>query len=99
MPNENDGIESQTDRESQSANAETTDETEEQAPTPFDHPFFLPVLLTGLMFWFGYDGFLNDDPEMAEHITFNQVGFVVLLVLTIYFGIQGYKEWKEDQPS
>ena len=99
MPNENDGIESQTDRESQSANAETTGETEEQAPTPFDHPFFLPVLLTGLMFWFGYDGFLNDDPEMAEHITFTQVGFVVLLVLTIYFGIQGYKEWKEDQPS
>jgi hypothetical protein len=72
-------------------------EEEEQAPTPFDHPLFMPVLLGGLMFWFGYDGWLNDDPDMAEHITFNRVGFAVLLVGAIYTGITGYKEWKEDQ--
>jgi hypothetical protein len=77
--------------------APVQNEEEEQAPTPFDHPLFMPVLLGGLMFWFGYDGFLNDDPDMAEHITFNRVGFAVLFVGTIYTGITGYKEWKEDQ--
>ena len=65
------------------------------APTPFDHPLFLPVLLTGLMLWFGYDGWFN--PEMEEHRTFNQVGFVVLLIGAIYTGLKGYREWKEDQ--
>jgi hypothetical protein len=34
---------------------------------------------------------------MAEHITFNRVGFAVLFVGAIYTGITGYKEWKEDQ--
>jgi hypothetical protein len=75
----------------------TEEEEEEQAPTPFDHPLFLPVLLTGLTLWFGYDGFLNPDPEMMEHGTFNRVGFGVLLVAAIYYGVTGYKEWKEDQ--
>jgi hypothetical protein len=77
--------------------AQVQNEEEEQAPTPFDHPLFMPVLLGGLMFWFGYDGFINDDPDMAEHITFNRVGFAVLFVGAIYTGITGYKEWKEDQ--
>ncbi|MBW2293788.1 MAG: hypothetical protein JRG94_15960, partial [Deltaproteobacteria bacterium] len=37
------------------------EEMEEQAPTPFDHPLFLPVLLSGLTLWFGYDGWINQD--------------------------------------
>lgn len=77
--------------------APVQNEEEEHAPTPFDHPLFMPVLLGGLMFWFGYDGWLNDDPDMAEHIMFNRVGFVVLFVGAIYTGITGYKEWKADQ--
>jgi hypothetical protein len=72
------------------------DEEEEQAPTPFDHPLFLPVLLSGLTLWFGYDGFINQDPDMLEHLTFNRVGFAVLLVAAAYYGFRGYKEWKED---
>jgi hypothetical protein len=67
------------------------------APTPFDHPLFLPVLLCGLMLWFGYDGWLNTDPEMMEHRTFNRVGFAFLSAGTIYFGLKGYREWREDQ--
>jgi hypothetical protein len=70
---------------------------EEHAPTPFDHPLFLPVLLSGLTLWFGYDGWLNTDEKMQEHLTFNRVGFGVLLLGAIYTGINGYKEWKEDQ--
>lgn len=70
---------------------------EEMAPTPFDHPFFLPVLLTGLAAWFGYDGWLNSDPDMAEHVTFNRVGFAVLSVAALYKSIVGYREWKDEQ--
>ncbi len=77
--------------------SEATPEDEEVAPTPFDHPLFLPVLLGGLTLWFGYDGWLNDDPGMQEHLTFNRVGFGVLLCGAIYTGIQGFREWKQDR--
>ena len=73
------------------------EETEEQAPTPFDHPLFLPVLLAGLTLWFGYDGWINQDPDMLEHLTFNRVGAVVLFAGAVYTGIGGYREWKEDR--
>jgi hypothetical protein len=72
-------------------------ELEEQAPTPFDHPFFLPVLLTGLTLWFGYDGWINTDPDMLEHVTFNRVGAAVLFAGALYTGINGYREWKEER--
>ena len=73
------------------------EETEEQAPTPFDHPLFLPVLLSGLTLWFGYDGWINQDPDMLKHLTFNRVGSAVLFAGAVYTGIGGYREWKEDQ--
>lgn len=72
-------------------------ELEEQAPTPFDHPFFLPVLLTGLTLWFGYDGWINTDPDMLKHVTFNRVGAGVLLAGAVYTGVNGYREWKEER--
>ena len=76
---------------------ETPQDGEEHAPTPFDHPLFLPVLLGGLALWFGYDGWLNAAEEMKEHRTFNRYGFGLLICLTIYFGIPGFKEWKQDR--
>ena len=45
-------------------------EDEEIAPTPFDNPFFLPVILVGFAIWFIYDGWFN--PNM-EWIKFNRV--------------------------
>jgi hypothetical protein len=51
---------------------------EEVAPTPFDGPYFLPVVLLGLALWFGYDGWINEDPKMQQHGTFNRVGAVLL---------------------
>jgi hypothetical protein len=74
-----------------------SEQAEEQAPTPFDHPLFLPVLLSGLTLWFGYDGWINQDPDMLEHLTFNRVGAGVLFAGAVYYGIGGYREWKEDQ--
>lgn len=56
--------------------------------SPFDHPYFLPVLLFLFALWFGYDGWLNDDPEMQEHVAFNRNGFVVAVAAALYFTIQ-----------
>ena len=43
-----------------------SNEEEEIAPTPFDNPFFLPVVLVGMTLWLGYDGFLNQE-FIASH--------------------------------
>jgi hypothetical protein len=65
---------------------------DEDASSPFDHPAFLPVLLWGLAVWFGYDGWINQDPSMLEHVTFNRWGFGILVVLGVYFTIQSIRE-------
>jgi hypothetical protein len=74
-------------------------QTDEQGPppTPFDHPLFLPVILIGLTLWFGYDGFISDDPDMQEHLTFNRGGFAVTLLASIWFGWKGLKEWRQTR--
>ena len=66
-------------------------------PTPFDHPLFLPALLLAFMLWFGYDGFINQDPEMLEHQDFNRYGFGLLVLLTGWFGYKGWNEWQADK--
>jgi hypothetical protein len=59
------------------------------APTPFDNPFFLPVVLLGFAIWFIYDGWFN--PEM-EWIKFNRGGAIVTSVLGAYFAWRAVKE-------
>lgn len=66
-------------------------------PTPFDHPLFLPALLFAGMLWFGYDGWINQDPDMQEHLDFNRYGFGLLTLATAWFGYKGYAEWKEEK--
>jgi hypothetical protein len=66
-------------------------------PTPFDHPLFLPILLVAGVVWFGYDGWISADPDMAEHQTFNRYGFGLLLILSAWFGYKGWGEWQEDR--
>ncbi len=58
------------------------DDDDEYAPTPFDNPFFLPVLLLGFAVWFIYDGWFNPD---MEWIKFNRVGAGVTVVLGLWF--------------
>ncbi len=74
-------------------------EEEESPPTPFDHPLFLPVLLFAGMLWFGYDGWIETDPDMLEHRAFNRYGFGALTLLTAWFGYKGWGEYKEDQAA
>ena len=69
---------------------------EDEAPSPFDHPAFLPVLLWGLAAWFGYDGWFN---ENIEAVNFNRYGFGVLVLLGIYFTVQSIREVRSQRES
>ena len=64
-------------------------ESDELAPTPLDHPLFLPVLFVGLALWFGYDAYLTDDPDMLKHQDFNRYGFRVLIFLGALYAYRG----------
>lgn len=68
-------------------------------PTPFDHPLFLPALLVAGMLWFGYDGWINQDPDMLEHQEFNRYGFGVLTIAAAWFGWKGWREWQEERAA
>ena len=76
-------------------------EEDDEAASPFDHLAFLPVLLWGLALWFGYDGWINQDPDMLEHVAFNRWGFGILVVLGIYFTVQSLREVrsKREEPK
>ena len=62
---------------------EPEDPTSDDEPTttPFEKPFFMPVVLFLLALWFGYDGWFNEE---IESIMFNRVVFGLLLALTAY---------------
>jgi hypothetical protein len=74
---------------------EPEEEEDEYVPTPFDNPWVLPCLLLAFVLWFGYDGWINQDPDMLEHLTFNRWGTLVLSVLAAYFGWQAYRATPE----
>jgi membrane protein implicated in regulation of membrane protease activity len=72
------------------------DEPEELPRTPFDNPFFLPVMLWIFAAWFGYDGWFNPD---MEWINFNRYGFAIIAVLAIYFTRKAVRERREAKVS
>jgi hypothetical protein len=70
------------------------DEDDGPATTPFDNPFFLPVLLWVFTAWFFYDGWFNSEMEWVK---FNRWGFAVAGVLAVYYTVRGLRERREDQ--
>jgi len=65
--------------------------------TPFEKPFFMPVLLFALALWFGYDGWFNEE---MEWIKFNRIVFCVLMVLvawTTYQDVRHVRRAKESR--
>ncbi len=77
------------------------DPTPEYAPTPFDGPYFVPVLLLGMSLWFAYDGFLNPerldpDASLSRYLAFNQWGAAVLALVG---GVLGYRAWRRERGS
>ena len=69
-------------------------EDEEAPRTPFDNPFFLPVMLWLFTAWFGWDAWIV---PMEEHLAFNRYGFFVVLVLAVWFTRRGLRERREDK--
>ena len=67
-------------------------EDDEEQSTPFDHPFFLPVLLIAFALWFGYDGWFNEDMEWLK---FNRYGFGILFVGAVYYTFRAAQEFRE----
>ena len=65
------------------------DEEEDALSTPFDHPFFLPVVLWGFAVWFVWDAWIV---PMEEHLKFNQYGSVILLVAAVYYTVHALRE-------
>jgi hypothetical protein len=66
------------------------------AATPFEKPFFMPVLLFALALWFGYDGWFNEE---MEWIKFNRIVFCILAVLVIYTTYQDVREVRKSKGS
>jgi hypothetical protein len=69
---------------------------DEVAPTPFDNPFFLPVILIGFAIWFTYDGWFN--PEM-DWIKFNRGGAVVTTLLGAYYTWKAIRERRAERKT
>ena len=65
------------------------DEEVAPAPTPFDHPLFLPAVCIGFTVWFGYDTYIQ---PMDEHLDFNFYGFKIVLAAATGYG---YLAWCE----
>ena len=61
------------------------------APTPFDHPLFLPAVCIGFTLWFGYDTYIH---PMEDHLDFNYYGFKVVLAAAVWYGYLAYCEIK-----
>lgn len=92
----------QTSLEEKSRTGSASDEAEDDdddADSPFDHPYFLPALIWALALWFGYDGWLNQDPDMQEHLAFNRWGFAVLVVAGTYFTVQAIRERRAESEA
>jgi len=65
--------------------------SEETRPpkTPFDNPFFLPVLLWLATGWFFWDSWIT---PMEEHLAFNRYGFGFLLGVASYSTVSSLEE-------
>ncbi len=82
----------------QNDNPQNDDKEGEDRPTstPFDNPFFLPVLLWAGAAWFGYD-IVTDAEAYQNYPLFNQGGFALLSVLAIYFTWSAIKEKRAER--
>lgn len=63
------------------------EDEEEDASSPFDHPAFLPVIVTAVALWFGFDGWFDPD---TESIRFNRYGFGFLAGAALYFTLDEF---------
>jgi hypothetical protein len=84
----------------QSDNPQNDDEEgdDQSASTPFDNPYFFPVLLWAFAAYFGYD-IVTDAEAYQNYPLFNQGGFALLSVLAIYFTWSAIREKRNEPPD
>lgn len=75
---------------------EEEDDDGQPAATPFDNPFFLPVLLWAFAAWFAWD-IVTNAPAYQDNPKFNEYGLVVTGVLALYFTWSAIKERRAER--
>jgi hypothetical protein len=66
------------------------------ASTPFDNPFFLPVLLWAFAGWFGFD-IVTNAQAYQDNPKFNEYGLLAMSALAIYFTWSAIKERRAER--
>jgi hypothetical protein len=64
-------------------------EDDEIAATPFDNPFFLPVILIGFTLWFTYDGWWNPN---IKAVMFNRVMSPITGLVAAFYTYRAIRE-------
>ncbi len=84
--------------EDQKGNLQSDEEDDEGRPasTPFDNPFFLPVLLWAFAAWFAWD-IVTNAPAYQESPKFNEYGLLVTGILALYFTWSAVKEKRAER--
>ena len=87
-------------RDGDRSESDESDEDDGPAPTPFDNPFFLPVLLWAFAAWFGWD-IVTDADAYQNNPRFNQYGLAGFSLAAIYFTWSAIREKRagKDAPS
>ncbi len=66
------------------------------APTPFDNPFFLPVLFWAWAAYCAWD-IVTNAPAYQEHPKFNEYGLLISGILALYFTWSAIKEKRAER--
>ena len=72
------------------------DEEDRLSPTPFDNPFFLPVLLWAFAGWFAFD-IVTNAQAYQDNPKFNEYGLLVMGALALYFTWSAVKEKRAER--
>ena len=73
------------------------DREQNKPETPQMSPYVFTFLLIGFGLWCFWDGWLNTDPDMLKHATFNKVLSAVLLSWGVYDFFKIKKRQKKKQ--
>lgn len=72
---------------------------EHPSSPPQISPYVFPILLAGMGLWCLYDGWISSDPAMQEHLLFNRIGSVVLLLWAVIDFYRTRKFEKQDKAA
>ncbi len=71
-----------------------SDKEKKQPEPPEINPYLFPLMLGLMGLWCLYDGWFTTDPEMQEHLLFNKVCSVILLVWCV---VDFFRTWRAEK--